>query len=484
MNRNALRFTPNYDPADDMVVSQFAGEDQEELFLKVRHRLLWFHEYLRSHGLTGRVDDSELSYDPEARLILAKASVYIDGKLTGRSCAGMYYNPAFGKSDLSIGQTVATMAMGRALSHAGFGTVDAITHNVLPNPVAQNAKRSTIRACDYDPTMTGALTELDGTPFLNVRFRTYWFHQYIRQLAQMGILTGESYIDDSDVTFSPESKLLFARAKVVINGQVVGESAGSRPYDPEDPAYFNQRVAVSPDQEEEKSDLPVLMVCTSAYGRALSNAGFGVTADTVGDGEEKECDAGIRVVRTDGELSVAPLYKEKGSAAAHAEQPVEAPAADVPAEQPAEPPAPSAPTEQLLTGAPQKPKRGRKPRKPVEQPTEPPAAKQEVPTPAVPAAPGKTEEPADLPHEDKPEEPVKAPTADNFWGDLPEMPYEEAMAFIMPLGGMQGKTMAEAVKLAPQTVAFYAGPLFHNKKLVDLRRAAIAVLAHNKKKEE
>lgn len=447
MNTSALRYTPNYDPATDLVMSQFAGSDQDELFLQVRHRLLWFHKYLEWAGKTGHVDDSELTYDPESKMMFAKASVYIDGKLAGRSCAGMYYNPAFGKGDRTIGQTVATMAKGRALAHAGFGAVDALAHPAQPIPDNAEVKQSGIRRCDYDPVLTGELCVLeDGkAPYLNIRFRTYWFHQYVRQLAKMGMLSGESYIDDSDVCFVPEANLLIAKAKVVINGQVVGESSGSRPFDPDDPALYNKRSA-DLDKDDEESDLPVLMVCTSAYGRALANAGFGVTSNVLEDGSDVNCDTGIRVSKQpDGQLTVAPLYQVKGSGTG----------GEGPAAKEETPTAKDAKPEKTQPAEKRKGGRRRKPKEEKSTPTDAAAGANEDALTAQPD--GKDE------------------------GALTEMPFEEASKFVVPYGGCKGLTVEEALGKDERIIRFYASDVFNNPELVDLKRASIAVLKHYNK---
>ncbi len=403
---NTLRYTSAYDPQGDTVAVVFNEGEAPQTFLETKYRLRWFHDYLKDHNSSGYVDDSELVYMPEAKLILAKASVFINGDLVGRSCAGSYYTPDLGLSDPTLGQTVATAAKGRALSNAGFGTADCAPDK--KNPPARSelpAAQGTIRACSYNPASDIIeLTVSDSSKkpdlYLEVKNRLRWFHQYLRDRNTTG------YVDDSEVRYDPAAKMLFATARVFIEGVLAGVSSASRPYDPDEPALYTQQ--------------PIARVCTAAKGRALANAGFGITASALEDGKNTPCDAGIQVVHENGEDQVVPLYQKTGPAGMESRLPV------MPPEETPEP----TQTEEL---------------------TAPAAPAKEAPESIGPDVPGR-------------------------------MGYQAAKALVLPFGSLKGKTMAEAMNLDPSLVEFYASERFKGKdKYPQINEAALVMVTAAKR---
>lgn len=95
-----------YDPVGDLVEVHYDGQVEKELFLKVQNRMLWFHQYLTEHKASGVIDDSNVTYLPDAKLLLVKATVTINGKTVGKACAGEFYDTAIGAQDPTICQTV------------------------------------------------------------------------------------------------------------------------------------------------------------------------------------------------------------------------------------------------------------------------------------------------------------------------------------------------------------------------------------------
>lgn len=257
MDKNALRACTTFNPSG--MVKPFAG-DGNRMYLPLDVGMAWFHHYLMERDTSGLIDDSELDYLAEANLLIGKASVFINGELVGKSCSGVAIsNPT--ADIMSIGQGIASTAKWRALENAGFGYEDTREPHEFMVKQQDEVQQDDIRACSYDPIPD--ITFLpDGVgnpnPYLEVSFRVRWFHQWLRDNKATG------YIDDSEVYYYPGPKLLIAKARVYINGKLVGTSCASKPFDPEHPDLYQYN--------------PVSYACTQAKGRALINAGFGVLA--------------------------------------------------------------------------------------------------------------------------------------------------------------------------------------------------------------
>ena len=436
-----VRNCMGYNPAEDLIEVAYEGQESKELFLKVQNRVLWFHQYLMERGLPGVIDDSETWYIPGAKLLLAKAEVSINGQVVGRACAGTYYSPEIGAQDPTICQTVATQAKGRALANAGFGTADCVEQpkaEDFPFPY----KASSIRQCGYNPRPDMMLLPGENgtqTPYLGVKYRVRWFNTYVAETCLVS--AGSSYIDDSEVWYDETTRLLNARAKVYMNGKVAGSSCASIPYDPNVPSMVDNGV--------------VMRVCTQAKGRALANAGFGVVASALEDGREPApCDSGVKITAgPDGKPAVKPLYQS-------AAQPAPETAKDGANAQPAE-----APDEEVKRG------RGRRSTKKAQaEEAEPKPAAKTTDDPVAPAAVETV--PAPQPETAQTAQPQAAPS-------LPPMPVEEALAYVMPMGGFKGLTLGEVWGKDQKIVRFYASDKFTNARYTDLKRAAIAVV--NKK---
>ncbi len=114
----------SYSPENDMIrVTSFDG--REKMYLEVRFRVRWFQEYCDENGISGCIDDSDIRFVPEAGLLIASATVYMDGKVAGKSTAGICMSGLDPIRAGTIVQTIATQAKGRALANAGFGTTSA-----------------------------------------------------------------------------------------------------------------------------------------------------------------------------------------------------------------------------------------------------------------------------------------------------------------------------------------------------------------------
>lgn len=115
-----------YNPTESMINLNYVIDGQEitEKYLEVKYRVQWFNEYLSENNLDGFIDDSEVTYLPDAHMLKAVATVYIDGKIVGKSAAGMNYDASDPNRNITAVQTVCTQAKGRALANAGFGTIN------------------------------------------------------------------------------------------------------------------------------------------------------------------------------------------------------------------------------------------------------------------------------------------------------------------------------------------------------------------------
>ena len=118
-----MRNCKNYNPEADMIkVTGYDGSTQ--LYLEVKYRVRWFHEFCEENGIEGYIDDSDIRYIQEAGLLIATATVYMNGQVAGKSTAGIQMDTLDSFRAGTIVQTIATQAKGRALANAGFGTTN------------------------------------------------------------------------------------------------------------------------------------------------------------------------------------------------------------------------------------------------------------------------------------------------------------------------------------------------------------------------
>lgn len=116
-----------------------------------------------------------------------------------------------------------------------------------------------LRDCSYDPTqdIRPFSVEEDRKPvsYLETKYRQLWFNQFCKEERRKGV------IDDSDITVYENLGIIIVKAKVFIDGELVGASCAGGNIIPRDMAH-NRSV--------------VQRTATSAKGRALANAGFGI----------------------------------------------------------------------------------------------------------------------------------------------------------------------------------------------------------------
>ena len=127
----------SYNPGEDMIP---VGFETEELYLEVKYRQFWFQLYCQENGIEGMIDAGQLEVIPlNDRYCIAKstAAIIMDGMPVSKVAASRFVE--IGDPDQIQG--VVTLAIGRALNAAGFGTVTAFKgEHGAPYPVDAGVK--------------------------------------------------------------------------------------------------------------------------------------------------------------------------------------------------------------------------------------------------------------------------------------------------------------------------------------------------------
>lgn len=110
------------------------------------------------------------------------------------------------------------------------------------------------------------LPDRNGNPsqYLTVAHRKDWFFRWCQQEGLVG------FIDEGEPEYDAQLHQLVAVSKILVDGEVIGQSMGGKPFNPNMP--------------ETNSPTIIQEVTTLAVGRALANCGFG----TVGAIEDRE----------------------------------------------------------------------------------------------------------------------------------------------------------------------------------------------------
>lgn len=127
------RICDSYDPSPFM--KEFVYDDgSKQLYLEVKYRVDWFLHWCKENGVVGRIEESQLDFIPEIRMVLCTCTIYMDGLAVASSKAGRMITDDPKDANVAV-QTAFTAAKGRALSNLGFGTVNGNTsENGLPFP--------------------------------------------------------------------------------------------------------------------------------------------------------------------------------------------------------------------------------------------------------------------------------------------------------------------------------------------------------------
>lgn len=125
--KNAYVRACSFNPGENMITVGYdnGGNEKKEQYLEVKFRELWFRIYCEENGINGVIDAGELSCEPiNESLLLMKsvAKVYMNDTLISQVAAARFVS--VGDSD-SVQKTV-TLAIGRALKEAGFGSLSCL----------------------------------------------------------------------------------------------------------------------------------------------------------------------------------------------------------------------------------------------------------------------------------------------------------------------------------------------------------------------
>ena len=110
----------NFAPQDHFIKIRFKNSDDESFYLEVKWREFWFHTFCTENGIFGSIIENDAALIAGTQFLQASAEVMMDGKVAGRGVGGYYLSG----NDMEYAvQMAETIAKGRALANAGFGTV-------------------------------------------------------------------------------------------------------------------------------------------------------------------------------------------------------------------------------------------------------------------------------------------------------------------------------------------------------------------------
>ena len=110
----------NFAPQDHFIKIRFKNSDDESFYLEVKWSEFWFHTFCTENGIFGSIIENDAALIAGTKFLQASAEVMMDGKVAGRGVGGYYLSG----NDMEYAvQMAETIAKGRALANAGFGTV-------------------------------------------------------------------------------------------------------------------------------------------------------------------------------------------------------------------------------------------------------------------------------------------------------------------------------------------------------------------------
>ena len=110
----------SFAPQDHFIRIRFKNSEDESFYLEVKWREFWFQTYCAENGIFGSIIENDAALIAGTQFLQASAEVLMDGKVAGRGVGGYYMSG----NDMEYAvQMAETIAKGRALANAGFGTV-------------------------------------------------------------------------------------------------------------------------------------------------------------------------------------------------------------------------------------------------------------------------------------------------------------------------------------------------------------------------
>ena len=111
----------SFRPEEHFINLEIDGQKKPRYYLTVDWRLFWLQLWCQENGKDYYVEEQPVTMIPGTTWIQAACSVFIDGRIAGRGIGGINLNGPKG-GDYAF-QSCATIAKGRALANAGFGSV-------------------------------------------------------------------------------------------------------------------------------------------------------------------------------------------------------------------------------------------------------------------------------------------------------------------------------------------------------------------------
>ncbi len=111
----------SFKPEEHFINLEIDGEKKPRLYLPVEWRLCWLHTWCQENDKTYFVEENQVIQLPGTSYIQTECTVYIDGTAAGKGIGGINLNGPRA-NDYAV-QSCATIAKGRALANAGFGSV-------------------------------------------------------------------------------------------------------------------------------------------------------------------------------------------------------------------------------------------------------------------------------------------------------------------------------------------------------------------------
>lgn len=111
----------SFDPKSHLINLENDPGKRPRLYLTVEWRVYWFQSWCQENGKQYLIEEKPVEIIPGTGFIQSCCTVYIDGEAAGYGVGGINLNGSKG-GDYCI-QSCATIAKGRALANAGFGSV-------------------------------------------------------------------------------------------------------------------------------------------------------------------------------------------------------------------------------------------------------------------------------------------------------------------------------------------------------------------------
>ena len=111
----------SFRPEEHFINLEIDGQKKPRYYLTVDWRLFWLQLWCQENGMEYCVEEQPVAILPGTTWIQTVCTILIDGKIAGQGIGGINLNGPKG-GEYAI-QSCATIAKGRALANAGFGSV-------------------------------------------------------------------------------------------------------------------------------------------------------------------------------------------------------------------------------------------------------------------------------------------------------------------------------------------------------------------------